>query len=417
MSPAAALVAILLAQMPGAGPQVAATAETVVEIRVHGNHTTPDAEIVRIAGVRVGQPFVPSLIPECEARLRESGRLRRVDVMKRYASIEDPTAVVLLILVEEQPGVSEETPAPGALRRFKAGAMWLPILRFEDGYGATYGARFSFLDVLGRQTRVSVPLSWGGERRASVDVEKRFNRGPLTRLIADAGVTRREHPTLDVADRRTGAGLRAERAFSAAFRVGAHARVSDVQFGNIADHLRSAGVDATLDTRRDPAFPRNAVFASIGVERLWFDESEDASRVLTDVRGYVGLVRQIVFVARVQQVWSADPLPPFEQPLLGGADSLRGFRLGYRMGDRLLAGSAEVRAPITSPLRVARLGVAVFTDAGTVYSAQQPVDEAKWDRSVGAGVFVTAPIVSMRLDIAHGIDAGTRAHFTLGVTF
>ena len=88
--------------------------------------------------------------------------------------------------------------------------------------------------------------------------------------------------------------------------------------------------------------------------------------MLTDVRGYLGLVRQVVFVARVQQAWSAHPLPLFEQPLLGGAASLRGFPLGYRMGDRLAAASAEVRMPITSPLRIARTGMAVFTDAGTV---------------------------------------------------
>ena len=58
---------------------------------------------------------------------------------------------MLVILVEEQAGVSAEHPTPGVLRRFKAGTMWLPVLAFEDGYGLTYGARFSFVDALGRQ--------------------------------------------------------------------------------------------------------------------------------------------------------------------------------------------------------------------------------------------------------------------------
>ena len=121
----------------------------------------------------------------------------------------------------------------------------------------------------------------------------------------------------------------------------------------------------------------------------------------------------MVFVARLQQAWAADALPSFEQPLLGGTASLRGFRLGYRIGDRLAAASAEVRMPINSPLRIARLGVALFTDAGTVYGA----DERLADRSIGAGAFITAPVVSLRLDVAHGLDAGTRAHFTLAFAF
>jgi outer membrane protein assembly factor BamA len=417
MSRGAAVVAMLALLTPTARAQEAPPAETIVEIRVHGNHTTPDADVVALTGIAIGQPFSSSLLAEARERLRRSGRFRSTEVRKRYQSIADPSAIVLVILVEEHPGISAETPRPGVLHRFKASTMWLPVLAFEDGYGFTYGARFSVVDALGRQTRVSVPLTWGGDRQASVEVERRFTRGPLTRIIADAGITRREHPALDVGDRRTGAGVRAERAVSSWLRVSARARVADVRFGSIDDQLRSAGVDATLDTRRDPAFPRNAVYALVSLERLWFDHAEDTPRVLTDVRGYLGLLRQVVFVARIQQAWSPHALPLFEQPLLGGAASLRGFRAGYRMGDRLAAASGELRVPITSPLRIARTGVAVFTDAGTTYSAADSLGQTRWDRSVGAGFFVTATVFSARVDVAHGMGAGTRAHLTLGVRF
>jgi outer membrane protein assembly factor BamA len=417
MSHAAAVLALLVVLTPPAHAQEPSAVETVVDIRVHGNHSTPDAEIIRIAGVSTGTPFVPSLITEVEGRLRQSGRFRSIEVRKRYQSIEDANAILLIILVEEQAGVSESIPKPGVLRRMRAGTMWLPVLRAEDGYGLTYGARVSLVDAVGRHTRLSVPLTWGGERRASVEVERRFTHGPFTRMTAEAGITQREHPALDLSDRRSGVGVRAERALSSWFRLGGQARLSDVRFGDTDDRLRTVGVDATLDTRRDPAFPRNAVYASATVERLWFDHSDATGRVLTDVRGYVGIVRQVVFVARLQQAWAADALPSFEQPLLGGTASLRGFRLGYRMGDRLAAASAEVRMPINSPLRIARLGVALFTDAGTVYGADERLADARWDRSIGAGAFITAPVVSLRLDVAHGLDAGTRAHFTLAFAF
>jgi outer membrane protein assembly factor BamA len=413
--PIAVLAALALAA-PQTPPDQT-TPGTIVEIRVHGNHTTPDADVLRIAGLAPGTPFSPSLAAAAEDRLRQSGRFRTVEVRKRYRSIEDASAIVLVILIEEQPGVSADVPAPGPMRRLKAATMWLPVLAFDDGYGFTYGARVSVVDVLGRRTRLSVPLTWGGERRASVDVERRFLGGPFTRLVVEGGITQREHPSLDVDDRRAGVGLRLERAMGPWLRVGTRARLTDVRFGDVTDRLGTAGVEATLDTRRDPAFPRNAVFATAAVDGLWFEHARDNSRLTVDTRAYVGLVRQVVLVARALEVWSPHALPAFEQALLGGTPSLRGFRLGFRMGDRLTAGSAELRMPFTSPLRVARTGVAVFADTGTAYEAGGQLSDAPWDTSVGAGVFVTAPILAMRLDVAHGFDGGTRVHFGLGLAF
>ena len=53
--------------------------------------------------------------------------------------------------------------------------MFLPIVSYSEGYGFTYGARASFVDVLGEGGRVSVPLTWGGTRRAAVEIEKTFD--------------------------------------------------------------------------------------------------------------------------------------------------------------------------------------------------------------------------------------------------
>ena len=130
--------------------------------------------------------------------------------------------------------------------------------------------------------------------------------------------------------------------------------------------------------------------------------------MLADVRGYVGLVRQVVFVARLQQAWSADALPPFEQLLLGGTASLRGFRLGYRMGDRLVAGSAECGCRLPHPFG-SRASASHCLPTRARYGADERLADTRWDRSVGAGFFINAPVVSMRLDVAHGLDA-SRVH-------
>ena len=65
------------------------------------------------------------------------------------------------------------------MKKLAAAQMWLPILHHEDGYGLTYGARVSFVDVLGDRSRVSVPMTWGGERRVALEARARLRRADL----------------------------------------------------------------------------------------------------------------------------------------------------------------------------------------------------------------------------------------------
>ena len=411
------MIAAALALVLSLQPAAPAGIEHLAAIRVHGNHTTPDAEVLSLAGLTPGQPVPPTLVDDVQARLDASGRFRSVEVRKRFASIADPSAVLIVILVEEHAGIAVDIPTPGPMRKLRAKTMWLPILRSEDGYGFIFGARVAFVDVLGPKTRISVPLTWGGERRAAVEVERRFERGPVTRVLASGGIAQREHPAVEVADRRTGAALRVEKAFTSWFQVAGQTRFDDIRFGEADDRLVRVGAEAVLDTRRDPAFPRNAVYAAVGVERLRFDAADDATQLSLDGRGYVGIFRQMVLALRARHVRPDRPLPVYEQSLLGGEGSVRGFGVGYRYGDRLLAGSAELRIPFSTPRRLTRLGLAVFADTGTVYGAHEPLDDAVWDTGVGAGVFVQAPLIGVRVDVARGLGSGTRVHFSLGTAF
>jgi len=395
----------------------AAAGPIVTGVMVHGNHTTPDEEVLRIAYVHPGDPVTPSTVHDITARLEHSGRFRSVDVRQRYASFSDPNAVLVVIVVEERVGISIADPTPGPWKRFRASTMWLPVLAYEDGYGFTYGARFTFVDVLGPSTRVSIPLTWGGERRASVALERTFTRGPLSRVEVAGGTWRREFPPTDEGERREFASVRLERAITSSLRVGGSGDVANVSLGELDDRVRRAGGDVLLDTRRDPAFPRNAVYLGVAWDHLWFDGSPDTARTTIDARGYLGLPGTLVLVARAQYSGTADPLPPFEQALLGGTSSLRGFRYGYRAGDRLAAASLELRWPITSPVRLGRFGLAAFVDHAAVYSAGTSLRSAEFDTGAGAGIFATLPAASFRLDVAHGVGTGTRVHVTFGARF
>ncbi len=59
--------------------------------------------------------------------------------------------------------------------------MFLPIINYTDGYGFTYGGLISAKDTLGMGERISVPLTWGGTRRAALEIDRPFKSGPLTR--------------------------------------------------------------------------------------------------------------------------------------------------------------------------------------------------------------------------------------------
>jgi hypothetical protein len=409
---------------------VPTSAERLVEVVVHGNHTTVDSDVMTIAGLAVGEPLAADAVAVATKRLEAADRFESVEIRKRYRSIERLADVVLVILVDERPRPME-LPSPPALkpvltpfRKLRDGLMFLPILSFADGYGLSYGAQFTFADVLGKRSRIGVPLTWGAERRAAVEVERKFRRGPLTRVEAGAGIVRREHPFFEVPDRRGEVWARAERALPWALRVGGGVRWSDIAFGGAstptleaADRLTASGVDLTLDTRIDPTFPRNAVYARAAWEHLDFASGPARQRTTLDGRGYVGLVGSSVLAVRAMHGRADGPLPPYEQWLLGGPSSVRGFRTGSFVGDRVAAGSIELRVPFSSPLRVGKTGVAVFVDRGAVWSHGQRPADADWRQGYGAGVFAIATVFQFRLDVAHGQGRGTRAHVSAGLSF
>jgi len=388
----------------------------VGEVRVHGNHTTPDADILAIVGDVVGKPATDALVAEIGSKLEKSGRFDGVEIRKRFRSIDNPDDILLMIVVDEYPGIDELDLTPSPMKRFWSSGMFLPILHSEDGYGFSYGGRVSFVDRLGPRSRISVPLTWGGERQARVQLERTFKAGPIERVAGELGLVRKENPHYEIADRRLSYGGRVESAPVRWLRLGAGGRVDDVEFGEVIDKVKRAGADVTLDTRVDPAFPRNAVHATLGWERLSFDAGR-ANRRTADLRGYLGLFGQMVLAVRGLSITSDTPLPQYEHSLLGGASNLRGFDAGYKANDNLAAVSAELRIPITSPLSVGRFGLKAFVDAAAAYGFGQKLADQDLERGIGGGVYMHLTLLSLSLDVARSQSGKTRFHFGMGVTF
>ena len=397
--------------------------ETIVEVRVHGNAYINDADVIALTGVTVGQPWTSESLAGIEQRLKASGRFESVEVRKRYRSLDNTTEIVVLLVVHERPGVTsidqDLDPVTGSWKRLRSRLMFLPILNYADGYGFTYGARFSTVDLLGAKERLSFPLTWGGTRRAAVELERTFKSGPLTQIESSFGIWQRENPRFEIDDRRLEWRGRAERVFGRFLRTGVEGSAANVDFDTLDDRLLTVGADIALDTRADPAFPRNAVYLASGWTGLSVrDRGDQINRVFADARGYLGVIGQLVLATRAQFTSADATLPPYERLLLGGSSTLRGFRTGSFDGDRMFVTSAELRMPITSMLSSARLGVTAFFDAGTVYDAGQRLEDATWHRGVGGGVFLIASVFRLNFDVAYGLKTGdTRFHLGMGFPF
>ena len=381
---------------------------------MHGNTLTADDEIRRLAGLQPGDAVGEKTLDDAARRLRDTKRFESVQVLKRFASIEDPSQILIVIIVDEGPVRIEMTGDPAsparAVKSRRINLMFLPILGVEDGYGVTYGARFAVPNPAGADSRISFPLTWGGEKRAAVEFDKTFSHGAIDRVTAGAAVTGRTNPYYDADDNRLRAWVRGERQIVRWVRAGATGGSQRVTFPSaegprVADTFGYGGVDVTFDTRIDPVLPRNAVYARAAWEHIG-----GANRTDLDARGYVGVIGQTIAQVRLQRSDSDRPLAPYLKPLLGGMSNLRGFEAGTAAGDSLMAMSAEFVVPLTSPVSIGRLGVSAFFDTGTAYDEGQRAADQVWKRGAGGSVWLTAAFFRVTVAVAHGRGSSTRVH-------
>jgi hypothetical protein len=428
--------------------QAGQSREVVTEIQIHGNLVTTDDEVRRLAGVEIGMPYEVHTVDEVAARLRAAKRFETVQVLKRFASIGDPSQIVLVIIVDEGPVRIEMTNDPAhparVVRNRRPNVMFLPVLDAEDGYGATYGIRFALPDPVGRQSRVSFPLTWGGEKRAAVEFDKRLDQAPIDRVLAGGSISRRTNPFFREDDDRGRVWVRAEREVARHLRAGATGGWQHDSFLDQSVRFVQTGVDLILDTRLDPMLARDAVYARVAWDHLRGSEGPSeggphesaqdpsrggrraptsANRLALDARGYIGLFGQTILALRAVRSDTDQSLPVAIKPLLGGMSSVRGFAAGTAIGDTVVATSAELIVPLTSPLELGKVGVSAFIDAGTIYDkcgagvqACRLADQT-WKRGYGGTVWFSAAFLRLNVAVAHGRGSSTRVHVGANVTF
>lgn len=420
---------LLCVWLAGAAPQTAAAGDVIADIRVHGNHVTPNADVIRLSGLVKGAPFTNETIPAATRALKASGQFDDVQVLKRFASIDDPSQIVVMLVVNEGAvridlpdmpnGPTPPDWRPRLVRRsFGEKVMWFPIIDQEDGYGPRFGVRFAYVPSARSKSRLSMPLTWGGERRAGLEWEKGLKHG---RLQIGGALTSTKHPYYDERDGRRRAWARLE-GTARRVHVGGTATLQRINFGGNVDRVQTIGADVTIDTRLDPVLPRNALylFASAEQVRLTPDQGPTSApyvRRKVDASLYLGTIKQAVLVARVVREDATASQPLYFKPILGGMSSLRGYEAASFVGDTLVAGTLELRVPITSPISVGKFGVRTFIDRGTVYDRGQRFTDQDLKQGYGGGIFFALPTFSMNLDLAYSSEKQFRLHFTGGFSF
>ena len=190
----------------------------------------------------------------------------------------------------------------------------------------------------------------------------------------------------------------------------------EVVFGELADRLTRVIVGLEYDSLSG-AFPRDDVKLRVSMERLSVaGRAAAVFRPRIDAQAFKGVGGQAVLAARVLYEGASAPLPPYEQSLLGGVGTLRGWDFGARVGDRLLAASVELRLSLSSPLATGKTGFRLFYDTAAVWNAGSVRDELL--KGVGVGVFVSLPVVGIvQFDVGHDLRAGVVVHSTAGFGF
>jgi outer membrane protein assembly factor BamA len=382
----------------------------IESIRIHGNHTIPDDEVLRIASISPGEAFSDSTAAAVKTRLMRSKRFESAEVRVRYRSLDESNDVSLILLVRER-------------RRLARQWMIGPIFELSDEYGLTLGAKFAFVDVLREGGHISFPGSWGGERRIGVEADfpiAESDRGKVkNRISLRLDRNRTENPHFDTPDNRLELGAGVDSRFRS-LSFGFHAGWTDVTFAELDERFWTTKTSVAFDTRVDATIPGDAVYLGFDWRRYFYQaESQQPSvnRYAVDLRGYKRLIGQLLIATQFYYSPADGPLPPYEKPFLGGGRTLRGHKAGQYIGDNITLASAELRLPLTSPLAFYRAGIHFFFDSGTVYDYGQKLSKAKFYQGVGLGGFFRVAVIGVRFDVGFDLEGSTRFHIGSGFRF
>lgn len=392
-----------------------------VTVEGHRRYNPAMAErLVRLAGVRPGQPYDETVLQAAQLRLIDSGYYASAFVV--LDETEDPAHSPVRVRVREVPlqnitaGVGVSTDK-GTRLSLTHTHHQLPRL----GWRAVSQLQWE-QDARSLGTELSSPVDERGWRWITGAQFERLDDAPLLTLSQRYRLGQaQDDPARDRSfflqyDRsrvdNPEQGLRGDTASS----LSANAAWTRRRFDNLTSPTRGQGLAVELGLGVTLSQDRQLYLRSKARwQGYWPLAADDPrpSRLALRLEGGV--------------VWSRDdtPVPASQLFLAGGDQSVRGYGLreigvpvasgGVEAGRLLTVASLEWQRPVWRDGQRTPWETAVFIDAGAV--ANQASDlEAQV--GLGAGVRYNSPVGPLQADLAYGLDSRQlRLHLSVGFTF
>ncbi len=182
-----------------------------------------------------------------------------------------------------------------------------------------------------------------------------------------------------------------------------------------AEDVRSLAFTLRNDTRNIIANPTQGGLNSVSVEFAGWLGGARFNKFGGDVRRYLRAGGKRIFAARLLLGLTSGSPPFLEQYLVGGGESLRGYRNDRFPGTHMAVLNTELRIPVQESL-----AVVLFADVGDAWGGAFARDlgdtSFKAHLGYGLGVRLITPIGPIRIDYGIGSE-GQETHFSVGHAF
>lgn len=406
-------------------------AEGVIEsIKITGNTYTKTYVIQRYIHVKPGEVYNAKQVSADVKRISDTGYFESVRTDAEVG--EEPGKIILIFIVVERQRTGQAT-VGGAYTSVQG------IIGFVD---------LSKTNLHGTGQSVSVRGEFGGRRSYEFGYRNPWIMSPETRLnfgVYDRFILREAFITdptgarrnILYRERRAGGNLVLGRPLSDFTTLYLGLRRDDVSISDLtaeeaqflsgpsfaAREVRSVSLTSVTDTRDNPGTPAAGKYHQFSTEFAGLFGGVHFNKYSMDNRRYVtlgknkqGLPR--VWATRLIAGTVTGDAPYLEQFLIGGQDTLRGFRIDRFAGSHMLVLNTEYRLPLSKQLT----GVG-FVDVGDAWGGLigndpffQGDKKPKAHVGYGVGVRIQTPVGPIRLDLGFSSE-GAETHFGIANMF
>jgi len=412
------------------GVLVLGIAEGMIEsIRITGNTHTKTYVIQRYVHTKPGEVYNARKVQTDVARLSQHGWFESVRTDAEVG--EQPGKVILIFVIVEKQRTGQAV-VGGAYTSVQGIIGFVDLSKTNlKGTGQSLSLRGEFGGVRSYELGYRNPWIMSPETRLNLGIYDRF-------ILRQAFVTAPDGSRRDILyrERRTGGNVLFGRPVSDHTTYYLGVRRDDVSLSDVAaadqpfltgvafrpSKVRSLSLSSVTDTRDNPSNPVGGAFHQFATEFAGVFGGSKFNKYTTDNRRYfrvgtrTGLPK--VFAVRLIGGMVSGSAPYLEQFLIGGPDSLRGYRVDRFAGSHMVVLNAEYRFPLTKNL----VGVG-FVDAGDAWGGAigsdpffQSDKTFKIRLGYGVGVRVQTPVGPLRLDLGFSSE-GAETHFGVAQMF